>query len=67
MKNMLDASRLDANMVEIERREINLEKIVREVAHIIAPKAEAKGLNLRITIRRRCVICKAICRNLRGY
>jgi two-component system sensor histidine kinase/response regulator len=50
MKNMLDASRLDANMVEIERREINLEKIVREVAHIIAPKAEAKGLNLRIAI-----------------
>jgi signal transduction histidine kinase len=50
MKNMLDSSRLDAGMIEIENIAFDLSKVVREVAHIIAPKAEAKGLNLYVHI-----------------
>ena len=48
MKNMLDASKLEAGMIEIENIEFDLAKVVREVAHIITLKAEAKGLNLYI-------------------
>lgn len=48
MKNMLDSSKLEAGMIEIENIEFDLAKVVREVAHIITPKAEGKGLNLYI-------------------
>ncbi|MFZ4125019.1 MAG: sensor histidine kinase [Rickettsiales bacterium] len=50
MKNMLDSSKLEAGMIEIESIEFDLAKVVREVAHIITPKAEAKGLNLYVHI-----------------
>lgn len=50
MKNMLDSSKLEAGMIEIENIEFDLAKVVREVAHIITPKAEAKGLNLYVHI-----------------
>ncbi len=50
MKNMLDSSKLNAGMIEVENIEFELAKVVREVAHIITPKAEAKGLNLYVHI-----------------
>jgi len=50
MKNMLDSSKLEAGMIEIENIEFDLAKVVREVAHIITPKAEAKGLNLYVHV-----------------
>lgn len=46
MKNMLDSSKLGADMIEIEKTEFNLATIVQEAAHIILPKAEAKGIGL---------------------
>jgi signal transduction histidine kinase len=48
MKNMLDSSKLEAGMIEIENVEFDLAKVVQEVVHIIMPKAEAKGLNLYV-------------------
>jgi two-component system sensor histidine kinase/response regulator len=51
MKNMLDSSKLEAGMIEIENIEFDPAKLVREVAHILTPKAEAKGLNLYIHMR----------------
>ena len=46
MRNMLDSSKLEAGMIEIENTEFELAKVVREAAHIILPKAEAKGVEL---------------------
>lgn len=46
MKNMLDSSKLEAGMIEIENTEFDLAKIIREAAHIILPQAEAKGIEL---------------------
>lgn len=52
MKNMLDSSKLEAGMIEIENTEFNLAKVVREAAHIILPKAEAKGIELFVHLGR---------------
>ena len=46
IKNMLDCSKLEGSMIEIENIEFNLATIVREAAHIILPKAKAKGIEL---------------------
>lgn len=50
MKSLLDSSKLDAGMIEIEHIVFDLTKTVREAAHIIAPKAKAKGLNFTVHI-----------------
>lgn len=48
MKNILDSSKLDAGMIEIENIEFDLAKVLREMAHIITPKVEGKGLKLHL-------------------
>jgi two-component system sensor histidine kinase/response regulator len=48
MKNMLDSSKLEAGMIEMENIVFDLTKIVSEAAHIITPKAKDKGLNFSI-------------------
>lgn len=50
MKNMLDSSKLEAGMIEIENIEFDLAKVIREAAHIILPKAEAKGIELFVHV-----------------
>jgi signal transduction histidine kinase len=48
MKNMLDASRMEAGMLEIEHIDFNLAKLIQEVLHIIATRASDKGLNIYV-------------------
>ena len=48
MKNMLDSSKIDAGMFEIEDIDFDLVKVVQEAVHIIAVKAAAKGLELHV-------------------
>lgn len=50
MKNMLDSSRLDAGMVEIEDINFSLAKVVQEAVHIVSTMATAKGLKLNVHI-----------------
>jgi signal transduction histidine kinase len=46
MKNMLDSSKIDAGMLEIEDIDFDPVKLVQEAVHIIAVKAQAKDLEL---------------------
>ncbi len=50
MKNMLDSSKIDADMLEIEDIDFDLVALVQEAVHIIAVKAAAKGLHLHVHI-----------------
>ena len=50
MKNMLDSSKLETGMIEMENIKFDLADIVRQAAHIMLPKAEAKGIELRVHI-----------------
>jgi signal transduction histidine kinase len=50
MKNMLDASKMDAGMIEIEQISFDLAQVVQEAVHIIAAKAAEKGLELHVHI-----------------
>ncbi len=50
MKNMLDLSKLEAGMIEMESIEFSLAHTIREVLLILTPKAEAKGLTLYVHI-----------------
>src|SRR5690349_7994348 len=45
LKNMLDSSKMDAGMIEIEDIDFDLVKVVQEAVHIIALKAAEKGLD----------------------
>jgi len=53
MRKMLDSSRMDAGMIEIEDIDFDLVKLVQEAVHIIAIKAAEKGLELRVHITNR--------------
>jgi len=53
MRNMLDSSKLDAGMIEIEDIDFDLVKVVQEAVHIIATKAAEKGLDLYVHITNR--------------
>jgi len=53
MKNMLDSSRIDAGMIEIEDIDFDLVKVVQEAVHIMATKAAEKGLDLQVHITNR--------------
>jgi len=50
MKNMLDSSRLNAGMIEIEELDFDPVKVVQETVHIIATRAAEKGLDLYVHI-----------------
>jgi len=50
MKNMLDSSRLEAGMVEIEDINFNLVTLVQEAVHIIKTRASEKGLDLYVHV-----------------
>ncbi len=50
MKNMLDYSKLEAGKIEIENIDFDLAKVVQEAAHIIAIRAEEKGLDLDVHV-----------------
>jgi len=50
MKNMLDSSRLNAGMTEIEELDFDPVKVVQEAVHIIATRAAEKGLDLYVHI-----------------
>ncbi len=48
MKNMLDTSKLNAGMMEIEHIQFDLAKMVQSAVHIIATSAAEKGLDLQV-------------------
>jgi signal transduction histidine kinase len=48
MKNMLDSSQMKAWPIEIKNADFNVEKLVKEVLHIITPMAEKKGLGMHV-------------------
>jgi len=48
MQNMLDASKMEAGMINLEQIDFNLAKLVREAVHIVAAKAKEKDLDLRV-------------------
>jgi signal transduction histidine kinase len=50
MKNMLDYSKLEAGKIEIENIDFDLAKVVQEAVHIMAIRAEQKGLELDVHI-----------------
>lgn len=50
MKNMLDSSKIDAGMIEIEKVDFNLMETIREVTSIMVPKAADKSLELRVHV-----------------
>lgn len=50
LKNMLEHSRIDAGMTEVENIAFDLTKVVQEAVHIIAVKASEKGLDLNVHI-----------------
>lgn len=50
MKNMLDYSKLEAGKIEIENIDFDLAKVVQQAVHIIAIRAEQKGLDLDVHI-----------------
>ncbi len=50
IKNMLDAAKINAGMIEIEDINFNLVKLVQEAMHIVANKALEKGLDLQLHI-----------------
>lgn len=45
---MLDNSRIESGMVELDHTSFDLAKAVQEAVHIVTPKAEEKGLNLYV-------------------
>jgi signal transduction histidine kinase len=47
MRNMLDSSKLNSGMIELEQIDFNLDKLMQEAVHIVAAKAKDKGLDLR--------------------
>lgn len=49
---MLDNSRIESGMVELDHTSLDITKIIQEAAHIVTPKAEEKGLNLYVHIGR---------------
>lgn len=50
MRNMLDSSKIDAGMIEIENIHFDLVRLVQEAGHIIAIKAAEKGIDLKVHI-----------------
>lgn len=50
MRNMLDSSKLEAGRVEIEDIQFDLTSLMREAVHIVALRAEEKGLELHVHI-----------------
>lgn len=50
MKNMLDASKIEAGMIEIEEIGFDIAHVVQEAVHIIANKVAEKGLALHVHI-----------------
>jgi len=47
MQNMLDSSKMNAGMIELEQVDFNLPHLVQEAMHIVAIKAQDKGLDLQ--------------------
>jgi two-component system, sensor histidine kinase and response regulator len=48
MKNMLDSSKIDAGMIELEHIRFDLAALTEVAAHILTPAAEAKGIHVAI-------------------
>lgn len=52
MKNMLDYSKIDSGMLEIEDINFDLSRVMQEAANIIASKAQEKGVALHVHIEK---------------
>jgi signal transduction histidine kinase len=50
MRNMLDASKMEAGMIEIEEIDFDIAQVAQEAVHIISTKAADKGLTLHVHI-----------------
>jgi len=50
INDILDLSKIEAGKMSIERIPCDVETIIQDAAHLLFPRAEAKGLDLKVTI-----------------
>ena len=57
INDILDLSKIEANMVELQERDFDLNQLVKDILPVFMVKAEEKGLKLYSTIRQEAVQC----------